>query len=263
MNTPHHSDRRAFSLVELLVVVAILSILVSLLVPLGHLARNVSEDATCRANIAAIAKAMVAYEGANGKFPNSQYWVDKSAGRHYGGVWAEWAFEDNVSRGTLYPYVGSPEPYLCPTFARVFQKSPRHAHIPKAYVSYAMNEFFNPANPDGKGSWQHNNCYAFHGLRTQVIYPSRMGMIGEENTIVPTKWANHALNNLALGVGRWPNGKIDSLATFHNAPAGDLTAGVSNVAFFDLHVESRHPRDSLEVMTPEAIKRCMGAGYGN
>lgn len=251
-------EKRGFTLIEMLIVIAILAILFAILIPVGSKVRKLSENATCVANIRTIATAMMAYYADHDEFPSSQQWVSKQYGRNGpNGVWAEWAVDGNVETGTLWEYVGSKKAYLCPTFERVFDRSPAHADL-TAYVSYSMNEYFNPPgkNDSGiftSGSWMHSSLNLFHGQRGEVRYPSQLAIVGEENTW-KTPYGNHALNNLALGVGPVNGGIIDSIASFHNPTDRDMQHGYSNVAFFDLHVASHHIADSKKLFTPYVLK---------
>ncbi|MDG2381100.1 MAG: DUF1559 domain-containing protein [Pirellulaceae bacterium] len=63
---------RAFTLVELLVVIAIISILTLLLLPAVNAAREAARNTQCKNNIRQLALAVVNYEGAHRRFPVSQ-----------------------------------------------------------------------------------------------------------------------------------------------------------------------------------------------
>lgn len=67
--TPHR--KRAFTLVELLVVVAIIAMLASMLLVAVQRGRESSRRASCGNNLRQIAIAVLAYESANGVFPAS------------------------------------------------------------------------------------------------------------------------------------------------------------------------------------------------
>jgi prepilin-type N-terminal cleavage/methylation domain-containing protein len=73
--------RAAFTLVELLAVIAIIGLLLALLVPAVQTAREAARRATCANNLGQLGKAIQIYETANGHFPpgavgNSAYsWI--------------------------------------------------------------------------------------------------------------------------------------------------------------------------------------------
>src|SRR5689334_16599132 len=74
--------RRAFTLVELLVVIGIVGLLVSLLLPAVAAARRSARDVQCASNVRQLCVALIAYAGANrGMFPpndvgrTDQIWI--------------------------------------------------------------------------------------------------------------------------------------------------------------------------------------------
>jgi len=66
--------RRAFTLVELLVVIAIIGILIGLLLPAIQEARKVARRASCRNNLRNLGVALHNYHSAKTKFPSSSTW---------------------------------------------------------------------------------------------------------------------------------------------------------------------------------------------
>lgn len=64
--------RRGFTLVELLVVVAIIGLLVALLLPAVSSARSAARNVQCKNNLRQLAMATLLYEGATRHFPPSR-----------------------------------------------------------------------------------------------------------------------------------------------------------------------------------------------
>lgn len=244
---------RGFTLIELLVVVAIIGILVSMLMPAIASVREKAVMLRCKQNLAGIAAAAMVYASDNkGQYPNPRAWV-KASGHYDGGIWVDWAYAPNLTNGTMWKYLAQePRVYLCEAFVKAYQLNPAVAHL-TAYASYVMNEYFVP------GGWKDTDV--FKGSRGQVLFPSRLGLFGEETPYQTRYNKANFINNLAIGVGSYAvpasdaGELVDGMGTFHEPPNGNMGDGFCNVAFCDGHVERRHARDTKEIMTPEVVKR--------
>ncbi|MBV9848990.1 MAG: DUF1559 domain-containing protein [Armatimonadetes bacterium] len=110
---------RGFTLVELLVVIAVISVLAAIILPVFASARERARQASCASNLRQLGMAFSEYAQDNDELlPGA---TDGSGGAGVEGGWvfysvfgspAPAAFD--VTRGGLYPYVKSKEVFVCP-----------------------------------------------------------------------------------------------------------------------------------------------------
>jgi prepilin-type N-terminal cleavage/methylation domain-containing protein/prepilin-type processing-associated H-X9-DG protein len=111
--------RRGFTLIEILVVIAIISVLASILFPVFARARAKARQAQCISNLRQLATAFSMYTSDYDEtFPGAPN--GPAGGGMYGGwVWYA-AFGTpgpgyfDVTKGALYPYVRNKQVYMCP-----------------------------------------------------------------------------------------------------------------------------------------------------
>ncbi len=97
------SRRAAFTLIELLLVIAVMAILVALLMPAVQKVREAANRATCENNLHQIGLALYGYHDRNGTFPpgyqdNASQWPDPDIGPGWG--WASFLLAD-LEQGNL------------------------------------------------------------------------------------------------------------------------------------------------------------------
>jgi prepilin-type N-terminal cleavage/methylation domain-containing protein/prepilin-type processing-associated H-X9-DG protein len=100
--------RRGFTLVELMVVIAVIGVLISLLLPVAGRAREMARNATCQSNLRQLTSAWIAYAADH-----------KGAivgGNTVAGCWVN-AGNDlaSMQTGLLYKYIKNTDVYRCPS----------------------------------------------------------------------------------------------------------------------------------------------------
>jgi prepilin-type N-terminal cleavage/methylation domain-containing protein/prepilin-type processing-associated H-X9-DG protein len=129
--------RRAFTLVELLVVLAIIGILAAILFPVFGRARESGRSAACSSNLKQLGLAFQQYlQDTGGRYPgagqyqkwgNGAHWVSGPNSTDNAGAGAALAkvggandgeatgLSANVEAGSIYKYIGNSKVYICPS----------------------------------------------------------------------------------------------------------------------------------------------------
>jgi prepilin-type N-terminal cleavage/methylation domain-containing protein/prepilin-type processing-associated H-X9-DG protein len=141
--------RRAFTLVEILVVLAIIAILSAVLLPAFWTVRGNARSTSCRSNLAQLGKAVAMYaQDYDGLYP---YGIDQQD-RYLAGVWSSYPeFEAKLPnlpfvKDVLFPYLKSKQVFVCPADSGYsfddFYHEPFDAR-PTSAEKYGSSYFYN------------------------------------------------------------------------------------------------------------------------
>lgn len=222
--------KSAFTLVELLVVIAIIALLMAILMPALQRARMQAREIICRNDLRQYGLAARMYIGDNdGIMPWSLTWLYKSSPDGYC-TWHNASL--NLDKrpdlaGCLWPYLKDRDIHMCPEFysvARVMSCYNCRGSKPiNPQYSYAMN------------SYLHGDAWTKVKYEWDVKNPSRVFFFSEENT-----WGIPGLSKVGINdtnLRAHPYNNTDCFATYHSPPGGDLNKGTANAVFVDSHVE--------------------------
>ena len=214
-------SRRAFTLVELLVVIGIIALLTGLLLPALSAARQSARSVACLSNLRQLATAAHGYAARNGgAFPAAQYGVSEP-GRFITYGWDFTSTRDlttgalSVEPGLLWAGDSSAKVQQCPSF--------------DGRSNTAADPFT---------GYNYNTSYVGHGQGETIEAPARVAQVRS-----PSRCA-------LFGDGEWGNGANKYMRSPFPS-AGDATGiaryagtqgfrhrGRTNVAFCDGHAES-------------------------
>ena len=254
---PEYLMRRAFTLIELLAVVAIIALVIAILLPAFNKARESTKDVVCRANIGSVGKAQLSYAADNrGHYTISTEWVwgknkypDKSnvpIGPGGVGQQLDPTVVKNVKVGKLYPYHGVLEAFVCPV---AMEKLPRQSWWTNQTMvrSYVQN---GEAGMAAEKEWS-DKGWTEEERGATLKSPSNFAVFVEENTFAIQGW--NTFNGMGMNdaLFRLQPFDYDILGSFHNtnpilsppvngtyySPNDPLSSGQSHLFLADGHVE--------------------------
>jgi prepilin-type N-terminal cleavage/methylation domain-containing protein/prepilin-type processing-associated H-X9-DG protein len=247
---------RGFTLVELLVVVAIISLLLGILVPALGRARELARRVTCLSNTRQMALAATTYAQEYGqRFPIASYWADDN-GRFvegFGPMWVCWdtiTYDGEARAGLIWQYAGDGEQAVqqCPSFEGD-SRTPADEYTGYNYnTSYIGKGYFEPSTETP--SWMPARV---HDIRR----PSETALFGDAQNKASNKFMR-----APFGYGRFGDAGGASASIPREAGTqGFRHLGTTSVSWVDGHASSMdtiHLQSS--VTNPD---RLAGVGEGN
>jgi prepilin-type N-terminal cleavage/methylation domain-containing protein len=220
--------RRAFTLVELLVVVGIIALLIGILLPVLNRARAAANRAVCLSNIRQLGVGILMYCNDNrGWFPTCAIWDEGTAYKPYADDWIHWQANRRIEESAIAKYLGGGEQFKqllrCPADNPEGRKA-RVGILPGQgpyLYSYGMNDAIGENVRSGQ-------------LRTKISWwraPWRKILLTEVLETYNTAPVWDYAGELA-----WRHGTAVSRGNYVLAPGNRMGRNVST-AFIDGHAE--------------------------
>jgi prepilin-type N-terminal cleavage/methylation domain-containing protein len=251
------NTKKAFTLVELLVVISIIALLMAILMPALQRAKEQAYEISCRSNLRQYGIAQTVYlDDFDGHYPLA--WLslvaNESPVANYQ-RFCRWHDPRYPPDGAFWPYLKDKKNHLCPTFKGLCRSyAANHpSHDPAIPIiplySYSMNAWL--GGRSGYPGWNGPDSRGGGAIKLGEVTRSHAEVFfyAEEN--MWTRASNtFVLNDNAL----CPMG-VDWFGTFHSRKAGDLNSGTCNAVFVDSHVSK--VKSALD-----AAGRLFGAEFG-
>lgn len=224
---------RAFTLIELLIVVAIIAILAGILFPVFAKAREKARQASCASNLHQIGLASIQYEQDYDDHTMPAYVGGSVVGAYY--YW--WAYIDQFgnadpAKGLLQPYMRNQQVQSCPSFtlSTTLYGNTGYGYnsdylSPSAYTSNT-----NCPNTDGYG-----DC--LDSIGNYYVLPVSLAKInapGETVEMADSAQLDYSTGHLEPAT--FLSDPTDNYPTFHGRHNG-----FGNVLWMDGHVAAFHP----------------------
>ena len=259
-------NRRAFSLVELLTVIAIISLLISILLPALGKAREMGRRTVCLANLRSMAQGCIAYAIPNdGHFPA---WNQTVAG--YGSIGEAWNW-DGASTVTNVPsqspvsntrnlwtlvrqQAADPKTFVCPSDGEAGQPF-TPADLAGIYDVQNRSQFSYSFQYQGPAALDTSNANLAPGWNTTLRDPNNMVILADATPAMYAK--NPGITDFTIGAAFATNHKFDLLSTagsvsnaaaltlFKNALANMFTNGAITFNILTAKGEYKVPDGSV------------------
>jgi len=256
--------KRAFTIWELLCVIAVLVLLISLLLPSLNRARSTASRVMCSANLRSLGTAGITYLSDNqGMFPDPMEWLYRKASVSEAhpagcrwhdaemGVQEKTVLETKAYQGEMWSYYSDGWILLCPLFREYSEDRgcENARHIPDLAIvpqfNYSMNGYLGTTREGG----------VLH--ESKVRNPNEVFFFAEENSWsvrpdhpkYPARNLKRPLSTQALGdsmllIRRAPEAE-DCFGTYHSVSRNKINEGSGNVLFVDGHAEMISAKEQM------------------
>ena len=239
------SRGQAFTLVELLVVVAIIGVLAGLLFPTFKGIRQLARSSGCASNLHTLQVGLTQFLAANrfrapgaGGDTGDDQWVANTRPDIW---WGEHGRE-NIRDGQIWDFVQNYETYLCPDFEAVCRQPPPGAES-RAGVPYGQGystvPSFDPSSFDPVRSYGQSEQVGDQNAHFAQLDASKTVWLCDENP-----WRQ--LYQYQYPGAPEPEFGIDNARVGVDDAPGEYHGGKANCTFGDGHVEKLTPLEILE-----------------
>lgn len=241
-------DHRAFTLVELLVVISTIALLLALLMPALAAARSQAHGLVCRSNLRQLVLAGIGYAGEHDGFyvPGAKDMLD-GAGRHrWHGTRASLTEPFDASKGPLAGYLADGRVKECPIHVNFVRSSDWNANFEQGCGGYGYNMAYLGSRLWDAGlslAQVAQQVYARTTRVNEVASPAQTLMFAD------TAMANNGQSLIEYSFVEPPFAVLGGqvMTEFRMSPSIHFRhAGVANVGWVDGHVGSQ-PMAPLDV----------------
>jgi prepilin-type N-terminal cleavage/methylation domain-containing protein/prepilin-type processing-associated H-X9-DG protein len=258
---PYHSQKSAFTLIELLTVVAIIGLLIAILLPALSQAREQSKGAACLANLRSFGTGFTAYATANRDYLCSGQ-ADARPGMNLPASVTDLARTGIEQVGWIADLVRSgsafPGRMLCPSNpGRQIQSWGRALALPGGAMRYTPERFRELTADEGYNTNYCQSWFMAHGqydgATRPVVDPDRMqGSMGPLRTTQMSR--AHPARVPLLGDGRAPKNEIfDHAAQGYGTPVIE-TKSVTDGPYWQERPDGSYAPAGYTHLTPYGIQ---------